>query len=169
MNVESEIKNLVRRMRETADKIRWLREHRKDLESLPEGNFCSDRLDFDFLPHAEVIRVIRTLGGKWKKTQNEHAIMPEDQKREKGQAIDYERTIGPVTVRCWAGEPPPSCRIVEVEEVIPAHTLPAVPERHIPEVRKKVRKMICTGKDEPLLVEMSRVIAPVNNKPNGEH
>lgn len=162
MNVDYEIKCLLRRMREEAGRIRWLREHRKDLESLPEANFCSDRLDFDFLPHAEVIRVIRTLGGKWKKTQNQNAVPPPDCKREQGQAIDYERDMGPVTVRCWAGEPPPSCRIVEVEEVIPAHTLPAVPERHIPEVRKKVRKMICTGKDEPLLVEMSRKLSPIN-------
>lgn len=159
MNVQEQIKVLVTRMRETAAKIRWLREHRTQLESLPEGNFCSDRLDFDYLPHSEVIKVIRTLGGKWKKSQNTHACKPG---LEQGQAIDYEQNMGPVTVRCWAGEPPPSCRIVEVEEVIPAHTLPAVPERHIPEVRKKVRKMICTGKDEPLLVEMSRKLSPIN-------
>ncbi len=168
MNVELQIGILVNEIKNSAKKLRWLRKHRAELEALPDANFCGSGLDFDWLSHAEVIKVIRALGGRWNKSLNQHAAPPNGA-REKGQSIDYNGTLDGMPVRCYAGEPPPSCRIVEVEEVIPAHTLPAVPERHIPEVRKKVRKMICTGKDEPLLVEMSRAIAPLNNKPNGEH
>lgn len=140
MNVSLEIKRLREEItRTTVDlrsRIKWLRAHRKQLQKLPEGRFCGERLDFDRLPHDEVIKVIRTLGGKWKKDKNDHA--------EHGKTkIDYQSNIGGRTVMCWGGDPPPSCRLVEVEE--------HVPEQVIPAHTRKVTKMICTGHGDPLV------------------
>lgn len=163
MNVDREVEGLKAELKRIGDRISWLRKHQKQLESLPAGTFCSHGLDFDNLPHDQVIKVIRTLGGKWNKTKNEYAVAPD---REKGQSIDYQTKVDGMDVRCYAGAPPPSCRIVEIEEVVPAHTIPAVPERFVPETTRKVRKMICTG-DDPLLVSMSQKLVPLV-KPNGE-
>lgn len=158
MDVNNTVQYLQEQIKVYRKRIRWLKKNQEKLEALPpSASLGTDKIDFDYLSHAEIIKVIRTLGGKWKKTPNAIAATPT---REKGQSIDYEAEIDGVPVRCWAGEPPPSCRIVEVEEVIPAHDIPA---QHVPEKRVKVKKMICTGKDEPLLVSMSRVL-----KPNGE-
>lgn len=157
MDVKAAIESLKAEIKRKGERIRWLQKHRAVLESLPSAAACGDIVDFDFLNHKEVIGVVRALGGKWQKSSNPHAEAPT---REKGQSIDYQSTVDGVRVRCWGAEPPPSCRIVEVEEVIPAHDIPA---QHVPEKRVKVKKMICTGKDEPLLVSMSRVL-----KPNGE-
>lgn len=126
MNVDLEIRALLGTMKEYAKRIRWLREHKAKLEALPEARMCGLQLDFDRLPHHEVVKVVRELGGKWKKTPN-GASHPDK--------IDYETRVGDVSVRCWAGDPPPSCRIVEVEEIIP--------ERVIPAQKVKVKKMVC--------------------------
>lgn len=88
-------------------------------------DICGAYLDFNRLSHENVIKVIAAFGGKWKK--------------ESGcdETINYvkEEKCGELTIRCWAGEPPASCHIVEEEvevpeELVPAHT----------EIR---RKLIC--------------------------
>ena len=126
MNVDQEIKVMVDIMRQYAQRIRWLREHKAKLEALPEARMCGLQLDFDRLPHKEIVKVVRELGGKWKKTPNGESNPGK---------VDYETKVGDVLVCCWAGDPPPSCRIVEVEEIIP--------ERIIPASVRKVKKMIC--------------------------
>jgi hypothetical protein len=126
MKVETEVDRLRAEIKARVEKIKWLRSNRAKLEALPKGSFCGDKLDFDNLPHAEVVKVIRALGGKWKKTPT-HAS---------DNRIDYSAELGPMQVRCYSGEPPPSCRIIEVEEL--------VPERVIPASVRKVRKMVCS-------------------------
>lgn len=102
-----------------------------------------DQIDFDKLTHKEVIQVIKALGGKWKKEVN--AQLKE--------TVDYTQDIDGMRVRCWQGQPPPSCRIVEVEEVIPAHTV------QVPEQKRVIRKMVCSGQD-PLVVAIARANSP---------
>lgn len=154
MKVENEIKRLREQLKAQAkdirQKIKFLQEHAKPLESLPEANFCGNRLDFDCLPHPEVIRVVRSLGGKWKKSKNESANPGKTK-------IDYEAQMGEIFVRCWGGDPPPSCRLVEVEEDVPEQVIPA---KVIPAHKKKVLKMICTGHNEPLIEAIAKNQAP---------
>lgn len=69
------------------------------------------QLDIDTLTREESLQVIGALhAGKWSKTVNSSMT----------EKMDYETTINGVKVRLWAAGPPDSCRIVEVEEVIPA-------------------------------------------------
>jgi len=90
-------------------------------------------LDFDDLPHKEVIKVVREFGGKWKKT----AVQTEQ-----GPRVNYDAEIDGMKIRCCRGQAPPACRIVEVEELVPEQIVPA---RVIPASVRKVRKMICPG------------------------
>lgn len=145
MDIKGQIESLKWEIRECGKKIRWLRAHEKTLTALPAGGFCGTRIDFDHLPHTEVIKVIRALGGKWQKTANTGAKPGETK-------IDYAREVDGIEVRCWAGEPPPSCRIVEVEETIPEQVIPA----HT----RKIKKMICTGQ-EPVTVAIARANNPI--------
>jgi len=144
MDVQKEISRIRDEIKIRAKRMAWLRSHKAQLEQLPEGKlFSGYAFDFDNLSHADTIKVIRTLGGKWTKTPTAGV--------EVGR-IDYQTQIDGVQVRCWAGHPPPSCRVVEVEEIVPA-----VPARVI-----KVKKMICTGAAEPVAVAIARSNAPLN-------
>lgn len=146
MNVDLEIKNLIEANKRNHEKIRWLRKHRAQLEPVPlQGQMYGDHnVDFNLLPHADVIKVIRAVGGKWKKTLNTSA--------DKKPRIDYETEVDGYRIRCWAGEPPPTCRLVEVEEEIPEQVIPA-------HKIKKV-KMVCTGQAEPVAVALARANNP---------
>ena len=142
MNVQEQVEALLDEIRERTKKIRWLRRNQAKLEKAPDGRFCGEYLDFDYLPHKRTIEVVRTIGGKWKKTPAtcEHL----------SNKIDYTTELEGVKVRVYAGDPPPSCRIVEVEELIPEQVIPA----HV----KKVRKMVCNP-------ELSAVIATARKEP----
>lgn len=98
-------------------------------------------VDFDNLEHKDVIRVVRSLGGKWDKTTNSHAVAGEIR-------VDYAREVDGVQVRCWAGKPPPSCRLVEYEEIIPEQIIPA-------KVVKRT-KLVCAGQADPLTVALAQ-------------
>lgn len=165
MKIRPIIKSLNAQIKDLEARKRWVHKHSKVLAQLPDGYFCGGTLDFDHLEHRDVIRVIRAMGGKWKKSKNENVY--DGGKLVQGR-VDYEQEIDGLKVRCYAGKAPPSCRIVEYEEVIPAHVIPAVPEKLVPEQRVKKTKMICTG-DDPMLVSMAQTLVPLNgNKPNGE-
>jgi hypothetical protein len=125
MNVSYEITQVRAQLDKLIARLAWLEQHRAKLEALPNASFCADMLDFDHLPHADVVSVVRTLGGKWKKTPSYLD----------SSKIDYQTKVGDVTVRCYQGQPPPSCKIVEVEEL--------VPEQVIPAHTRKVLKTIC--------------------------
>lgn len=148
MKIETEIAGLKYTIEQNRKRIKWLRQRKKILEKLPEARMCGTTLDFDDLPHAEVIKVVRALGGKWKKDKNSV----------RDGRVDYTQKIDGMDVRCWAGEPPPSCRLVEIEVQVPEEHIPA---KTIPAHTKKVFKMVCSG-DEPLAVAMSRVTNPIS-------
>jgi hypothetical protein len=103
------IKKLQERIRIAKTQIAAIRKMPKLAELEIEPTFCNEKIDFDHLPHSEVIKVIKAVGGKWLKTPSYECAR-----------IDYETKVGDLTFRCWKGEPPPNCRLVTVKEVIPA-------------------------------------------------
>jgi hypothetical protein len=83
----------------------------------------NDYLDFNGLTREESVTVMLALNaGKWTKSAN--VCSPD--------TIDYNAEIDGMKVRLWAAAPPDSCRVIEVEEEVPATKI----------VR---RKLICSG------------------------
>ncbi len=98
-------------------------------EIIAKSSAYNGGLDIDHLTREEVIIAMRTLsGGKWTKTVNQH----------EAKALDYTTVMNGITIRLWAAAPPETCRVVEVEEIIPAQ----------PERRTIVRKLICNPNHE---------------------
>ena len=100
------------------------------INSLPEsiGQKCAiynDYLDFNGLTRDEVLVAMMMIkAGKWEKSVNlaDSAM------------IDYNAVVGGMKIRLWAAAPPDSCRIIEVEEEVPATRI----------VR---RKLVCSGSE----------------------
>lgn len=92
--------------------LRWALKHDHLFQELPfEGQFYGSQVDFNYLTHPQIRLVLGTFkAGKWNKTPNQNG------------KVDYETIFDGMTVRCWAGEPPSNCRIIEEEVYIPAHT-----------------------------------------------
>lgn len=86
----------------------------------------ANKIDFDYLKHSDIMRVIKHIPGEWIKSP---ALDPTK--------IDYilDMVELDLQVRCWAGEPPPSCKIVEEEVIVPEQVIPARVE-----IR---RKLVC--------------------------
>lgn len=125
MSIDDEIKRLTDEIRQRGKFIQWLRRNRKRLEIVPEGaTFFAGQLDLNGAQHKDTLTVIKAVGGKFKKTPGSNP-----------NTINYTGQLDGVPVRVWCGQPPPSCRIVEVEE--------HVPEQVIPAHTVKVRKMVC--------------------------
>jgi hypothetical protein len=107
-------------------------EHLATFDSLPDATLCGDCIDFDTLQHPQVMEVIRSFPGRWKKEPN-------------GGRINYSITLRnsskvamltEIKLRCYSGEPPPNCQVVYEDVHVPAQT-----------VRRA--KLIC--KDQPLV------------------
>ena len=125
MNIDKEILRLVDEIRQRGKSIRWLRRNRQKLDQVPDSAYFSNGyLDIDHPEHSTTIKLIKAIGGKFKK---EPGHVPN--------SISYTGELDGVQVRAWSGKPPPSCRIIEVEEYVPEVTIPA-------SVRK-VKKMVC--------------------------
>ena len=123
MTTQEQIDFVTEQIRKLGKRLRFLRAHKALMETLPASGPCYEGLDFDNLSHADVIKVIRGFGGKWKKEACGD------------NRINYEAQIQGVRVRCWQGEPPPNCKVIEYEEIIPERVVPA-------QVVKK-RKLVC--------------------------
>ena len=102
--------------------LAWLKKHRKKITAVPfPGILYGDcGFDYDNLTHDQVIQVIKTWGGKWEKRPVEDRV-------------DYRLDVDGFTVRCYRGEPPPNCKIVEVEEYVPPQ----------PATTRTIRKLVC--------------------------
>jgi len=123
MNIDTQIAILRCTVNTAIERIAWLETKRAAIEATGlDISSAFGSVDFDNLPHADVVKVMLALPGRWNKTPGSSEG-----------TINYEAEIDGVNVRCWCGEPPPSCKIVEVEEVVPAQ----------PETRRMVKKMIC--------------------------
>lgn len=80
-------------------------------------------LDYDNLSHEDVMRVIKAVGGKWDKAISQAG----------GNRIDYTTEVDGYQLRCWAGKPPETCKLVEKTRVIPAQ----------PEREEKYFELVC--------------------------
>jgi len=88
-------------------------------------SICGDHIDFDNPTRAQAVKLMTHLAvGKWHKEEGPSQ-----------DTINYihDGAGSGVKLRLYAAEPPPSCRIVEVEEIIPAQ----------PEQIVKRRKLVC--------------------------
>lgn len=94
-------------------------EHLATFDSLPESNLCGDYIDFDNLPHEQVMEVIRSFPGRWKKVPREGKIDYSITLR------NASRTTGlyEIKIRCYSGEPPPNCKVVYEDVHVPASTV----------------------------------------------
>lgn len=134
INVKSPTQCAMERLEAEIDKklafLNWLRKNAARIDELGlEPSFACDKVDFDFLSHADVVRVMQAFpAGKWNK---ELAGASEGK-------IHYEAVYCGIPIRCYAGEPPPHCQVVDEEVIIPAQ-----PERK--EIRKK---LVCKPETE---------------------
>lgn len=88
--------------------LAWCRKNLKKLAPLPMPTLYGVQLDFDRLKHDQVIQVMLAIPGKWDKT-------PTDEGR-----VHYQTTTAEgIRVRCWQGEPPPSCHVEPYDIVEP--------------------------------------------------
>lgn len=91
------------------------------------------------------VEVIKALGvGKWQKSASFVAGK-----------IDYVNTtfLPDTNIRLWSSEPPPSCKLVEYDELIPETVIPAHTEKKF--------KMVC-GPEPDTAIETSET-QPANN------
>src|SRR5207244_1382037 len=86
------------------------------------------QIDFDKLSHPEIVRVIQTFPGTWSKTPSGEAS---------GIRIDYHSQFDGMKLRCWAGEAPPNCKIIEETVEVPAQ----------PATTRTVRKLVCANSE----------------------
>jgi hypothetical protein len=134
VNEESHVAKAIRESQEEIAakqaKLAFLLKHREFFEEHRLWvSDCGNFLDINWPSHDESILTIRHFGGSWKK---EYA----------GTSINYVATVEGVPVRIYAGEPPPNCKIVEEEVVIPART------EIIPERVEKRSRLVCVDKAE---------------------
>lgn len=114
----------------------FILEHKETLDrlALPVTGYCGG-IDFDNLPHDKIVQVIQAFPGTWSKEPNGPM----------SDRIDYQTVFSGTRLRCWAGEPPPNCKIVEELVNVPAQ----------PATTKVVRKLVCSqsalpnGSEEP--------------------
>jgi hypothetical protein len=95
---------------EREQQLEFLESIKEQLQSVScNAVFYGDGIDFDNMTHSETIGVIKAFGGDWEKKPNAN-----------GTSIDYERDWEGRTLRVWAGQPPPNCKLVDVIETVPA-------------------------------------------------
>ena len=82
-------------------------------------------LDIDRPARETVMNILKAFPGKWDKEQTQGVEQP---------SINYQREVAPgIVLRLWASPPPPTCKLVEEEVVIPAQ----------PERIEKRMKLVC--------------------------
>lgn len=127
------LKQLKRQIIEWNEQRKWFKAYGKDLDKTGfDFSFFGGRIDFNNLKHEQIVHVMKVLKlGKWTKTSNYN-----------GTTIDYAADFHGKRVCCYAGEPPPNCKIVEVEVEVPA----------IPAHTVKKNKLVCVEKGVPVTV-----------------
>lgn len=97
-----------------------------DHEQLPFGSIYGDTLDFDNLSHVEIVALMKVFAaGRWTKTPSDYDAR-----------IHYETKLNGIKIRCWSGEPPPNCKIVEEIISVPAQ----------PATTRLRKRLVCTEK-----------------------
>lgn len=119
--INETIATMERELKERKTTLAWVKKHRHLFDELGiTGQFWGASVDFNCLPHNQVVKVMRTFkAGKWDKRPSAQDAR-----------VDYTATFDGKTIRCYAGEPPPSCHIVEELVMVPSR-------------QEIVRKLVC--------------------------
>lgn len=115
--IDNEIQKAQTWLQKLSDLRYWIECRAEAFKDLPEYSIYDFGIDFDNLPHSDVMKVVKAFPGKWEKKLSPLSGVPR---------IDYEITDEGFKIRCWKGEPPPSCKLVKKtvqvpEQIIPAH------------------------------------------------
>lgn len=124
MKLTDEIQSRIDEAQEMLQRMQLLEPLLASTGLLHKCTMYGDIVDIEETTHEESVLFIKTLGGRWDKEYMESKI-------------NYERAekLHGFRVRIWQGEPPASCKIVEVEEYFP--------ETIIAAHTRKVRKLQC--------------------------
>ena len=126
MTTNEILERLDREKKQIETVMEFVSAHKEKLDALNLDLVCyAGQIDFDRLSHPEIIRVIQAFPGTWEKTPSAESS---------GTRIDYKTEFSGMKLRCWAGEPPPSCKIVEETVEVPAQ----------PATTRTVRKLVCS-------------------------
>lgn len=109
---EYSVRSLRLRIQNLQLKLEWLIKHQAVLEPMGLTTIMplDSTMDIDNPTREQVVAIIQALPGEWKKELN----------GSNPTKIDYSARIGGQTVRLWCSPPPPSCKIVEREMIVPA-------------------------------------------------
>jgi hypothetical protein len=127
-NIDELLKSLDEEQKKIELKRKALLELKPRIEDYPKPLNLSfgwpNTIDIDYVGRAETINLITHFkAGRWDKTLSNHPGK-----------IDYvNKNLTSIPLRIYGAEPPPSCKIVEVEVEIPAQ----------PARIEKVRKVVC--------------------------
>lgn len=129
-DIAGELIEMLNKKRQTiAKQIEYIRQHADKINAVGvKPSIFGTGIDFDNVPRSKVGQLLQAFGGKWDKKLNSH---------EKTK-LDYVQDVGGITVRLWKADPPPTCKLVAKQVVIPA-----VPER----IETKY-ELVCDG-DKP--------------------
>lgn len=109
--VEAKIATLECQIKAARTLIKWLKAHREQVEAIGIApTLFGTQIDFDHANREQVLKIIKTFPGTWKKSLNANK-----------ETMDYVREIeGQPTLRIWSAELPPSCKLVEEWVDVPA-------------------------------------------------
>lgn len=128
--IEDRINDLLRALetetKRVNDLVAWMRANATKIEQIgltpvPYGG----GIDFDNADRQQVLEIIKAFPGTWDKSVNGNTSMNYVRRPVEGEPL----------IRIWAGELPPSCKVVEEEIEVPAH-------------REKRQKIVCNGATE---------------------
>jgi hypothetical protein len=113
--------------------LAFINENREILEKLNlRFNDCGNFIDFDNLQRPDVTKVLLAFKTKWDKSPGYNG----------GLHYSSKETFRGFNIRCYNGEPPPTCKIVETVKYV---KIPAKRERIV------TRTVVCSDGSEKVL------------------
>lgn len=129
-HINDYIQNREKDLDEMRKIVRVYNQELAQIEHEPQMWFGSTKVDFNYLSHQQILEVIKIFGGKWSKAPSGC---------EGGLDYTFKGKEG-IVFRCYGGEPPPNCKVVE--EVV------TIPARVVPERKEVVRRVVCQTKEQ---------------------
>lgn len=106
-------------VRNATTALEFIHTHRAKLEKANVGfSHYSNNIDFDSLKRPDLLRVIKAFGGRWDKSPGYNG----------GLTYTRRELLDGLNLRCWNGEPPASCKIIETVKWV---KVPAKRERQV--------------------------------------
>lgn len=113
-SIDEQVRCLSKQAQQLTEAREWVEQNSHRFENLPNAmiwGYSPVTIDFDRLSHSQVMQVVMAFGRPWQRNAN-------------SDRIDYIHPVNDkLRIRCWAGEPPPNCRIEYTTEIIPARSV----------------------------------------------